>query len=324
MVKQLKSLTFVNDNISNTYQVSSNTTPDWNQNDETASDYVKNRTHYISDPVETVLLEETSIEFIDTDTVLLPGFIKLIEGCTYFVTFNRTEYECVAYGYNDSGMAIIGNGSLLGVEGGNGEPFVSVFMEHNTSALFVTQEAGTYALKIVGMIPEVVQLPAQFLVNSNICNGEGEYSINEGRGTAYGDFSHAEGMSTASGDFSHAEGEAATASGYASHAEGVAVIASGRHQHVQGRYNLRDTENKYALIVGNGIANARSNAHTLDWEGNAWFAGKIYTGGTGQDDGATEIVSLPAVTEADNGKVLRVVNGVWTAVSLNNAEGVSF
>lgn len=42
---------------------------------------------------------------------------------------------------------------------------------------------------------------------------------------------------------------------------------------------------KYAHIVGNGTSNTkRSNAHTLDWEGNAWFAGKVFVGGTGQDD----------------------------------------
>lgn len=33
---------------------------------------------------------------------------------------------------------------------------------------------------------------------------------------------------------------------------------------------------------------------------------------------------LPSVTEADNGKVLRVVNGVWAAVAIPNAEGVGF
>ena len=37
-----------------------------------------------------------------------------------------------------------------------------------------------------------------------------------------------------------------------------------------------DTENKYAHIVGNGTSNEnRSNAYTLDWDGNAWFAGDI-------------------------------------------------
>ena len=33
---------------------------------------------------------------------------------------------------------------------------------------------------------------------------------------------------------------------------------------------------------------------------------------------------VPAVTSTDNGKVLRVVNGAWTAVSLPSASGVSF
>lgn len=33
---------------------------------------------------------------------------------------------------------------------------------------------------------------------------------------------------------------------------------------------------------------------------------------------------LPSVTEADNGKVLRVVNGVWAAAIIPNAEGVGF
>lgn len=33
---------------------------------------------------------------------------------------------------------------------------------------------------------------------------------------------------------------------------------------------------------------------------------------------------LPAVTSSDNGKVLRVVNGVWAAAQLPSASGVSF
>lgn len=38
------------------------------------------------------------------------------------------------------------------------------------------------------------------------------------------------------------------------------------------------------------------------------------------DDGGL----LPAVTAADNGKVLRVVNGAWAAAAINDANGVSF
>lgn len=78
----------------------------------------------------------------------------------------------------------------------------------------------------------------------------------------------------------HAEGERTIADGSGAHAEGVGTIARDSGQHVQGRYNVPDTEYKYAHIVGNGSDTypdgfVRSNAHTLDWEGNAWYAGTV-------------------------------------------------
>lgn len=38
----------------------------------------------------------------------------------------------------------------------------------------------------------------------------------------------------------------------------------------------------------------------------------------------TQGETLPAVTSADNGKVLAVSNGAWAAVALPSASGVSF
>lgn len=44
----------------------------------------------------------------------------------------------------------------------------------------------------------------------------------------------------------------------------------------------------YAHIVGNGTSEEnRSNAHTLDWEGNAWFAGDVRIGGTNYANATT-------------------------------------
>lgn len=95
--------------------------------------------------------------------------------------------------------------------------------------------------------------------------------------TASNSFSHAEGNHTkANGESSHAEGFYTEASGDSSHAEGYNTTASGKYQHVQGKYNIEDTANKYAHIVGNGSSrDNKSNAHTLDWNGNAWFAGRV-------------------------------------------------
>ena len=106
----------------------------------------------------------------------------------------------------------------------------------------------------------------------------GNYSHAECSGaTASGHYSHAEGRyTTASGESSHAEGDSTIASGESSHAEGYDTNASGQYQHAQGKYNIKDTADKYAHIVGNGTSDTkRSNAHTLDWEGNAWFAGSV-------------------------------------------------
>ena len=93
--------------------------------------------------------------------------------------------------------------------------------------------------------------------------------------TASGAYSHAEGWgSTASNSASHAEGLDTTASGQCSHAEGSNTIASAAYQHVQGFYNL-EKDYSYIHIVGNGTKSNRSNAHTLDWFGNAWYAGTV-------------------------------------------------
>ena len=118
----------------------------------------------------------------------------------------------------------------------------------------------------------------------------GAASHAEGYSTiASGQSSHAEGnQTTASGNYSHAEGDNATASGLVSHAEGSGTTAQGNNQHVQGKFNIADTTSAY--IVGNGSRYSnKSNAHTLDWQGNAWFAGDVYTGstsGTNKDAGS--------------------------------------
>ena len=38
----------------------------------------------------------------------------------------------------------------------------------------------------------------------------------------------------------------------------------------------------------------------------------------------TNSAALPSVSSSDNGKILQVVNGAWTAVTISSATGVSF
>lgn len=116
--------------------------------------------------------------------------------------------------------------------------------------------------------------------------------------------SHAEGRSTTASDMAaHSEGYGTTASGEASHSENKSTVASGKYTHAQGEYTQANgyaetaigryntlsnanaqttyntTNSPYILVAGNGTAdNARSNAHTLDWSGNGWYAGKLTVG----------------------------------------------
>lgn len=164
----------------------------------------------------------------------------------------------------------------------------------------------------------MTELDSQFLSKTDP-KGVGSFSLNRKSGTEIGRNSHAEGSSTAasgnsahaegsnttaSGSYSHTEGDYTKASASSSHAEGSGTVAygvyshtegngttaSGKSTHVQGEYNIDQGGNNvsrsiYAHIVGNGTSNLnRSNAHTLDWSGNAWFAGNIKIGGSGQDD----------------------------------------
>lgn len=129
---------------------------------------------------------------------------------------------------------------------------------------------------------------------------QGDYSHSEGNCTeATGESSHAEGeFSTAIGQDSHAEGQSTRALGSASHAEGKDTTANGDNQHVQGKYNIEDSNSKYAHIVGNGTADtSRSNAHTIDWNGNGWYQGDVYVGGTNQDTNSKRLVSEATIKQ---------------------------
>ncbi len=117
---------------------------------------------------------------------------------------------------------------------------------------------------------------------------------------------------------------AGMALGAYSHAEGNQTIAACRSQHTEGEFNLVDPEfdvnndkrGRYVHIVGNGTHHTeRSNAHTLDWSGNAWFAGDIRIGGTNYDNARPLAEDLFLITPED---IDIICGGTITAATLNN------
>lgn len=147
------------------------------------------------------------------------------------------------------------------------------------------------------------------------------YSHAEGfKSGSTGEYSHVEGIvCESSGQGSHAEGYYTVSSGQCSHSEGCFTEAASQYQHVQGKYNVVDSNGVYAHIVGNGSnKNARSNAYTLDWKGNGWYAGKLSQEGTPTEnkDLATKkyvddkVTSLPQLSFNEAGELVVTINGV--------------
>ena len=142
-------------------------------------------------------------------------------------------------------------------------------------------------------------------VSSYASHAEGSYcTLPDGTkryGTASGYASHVEGGGChTTGSCAHAEGLATTASGAQSHVEGRYTIAAGGAQHVEGTANIEDTADTYIHIAGNGTFNERSNAYTLDWNGNAWYSGDVYVGstsGTDKDEGSKKLATEDFVRE---------------------------
>ena len=314
---------------------------DWNQNDESAPDYVKNRTHYFERTIGELFNEEV---FIEMGSHVSENLINLVLGGEYYVNIGNRFWDGLIareVSLNEAPSIAIGNLTLIAdVEDEQNSHLPFCIYETPTFIEFGivmdTSDDGYYNIAIGGTQETVKVIDSKFLPKSvtNLVAGElpgslrtiharpddeeyklgfsalatgyyseasgvyahaagyasiasGEGSHAEGQETfAAGAYSHSEGQFTeANGEGSHSEGSQTIASGAYSHAEGSNTIAAGTTSHVQGKYNIEDTEDKYAHIVGNGTRyNEKSNAHTLDWNGLGWFASSVKVGGTGQDD----------------------------------------
>lgn len=290
-----------------------NLAKDYEQNDENHSEYIKNRPFYTGDDILNYVRGET----FNTASGSWNTYPFLKEGMTYKIIWNGQEYFSTCETVN--GNLQIGNATVrTETPDTTKEPYLLQDMAGMlTFIYFIKEESQSYTYEIYESTKNVKVLDKKYIpyvagekaegrifeydgnsykggVNAEVFNdyvgnvATGSYSHVEGcNNIANHWYTHAEGLGVrASGSVSHSEGAYTVTTGSASHAEGSYTIAAAKDQHVQGTYNIEDTEERYAHIVGNGdySAKIRSNAHTLDWNGNGWYAGNLYVGGTSQDD----------------------------------------
>ena len=264
---------------------------------------------------------------------IITGYNATAKGPHSFAGGSGTTASGVAAFAYGSGATASGNDSFSFGAGTTAKGHQSVAFGGSTTA----EGMGSFALG--GGTKAIGQYSAAF---GGGTTAKGDYSLALGGGaTANGSYSFAFGTGAqANGMFSLAFGGGNTvfANGLASIAIGNGVTANGESQTVLGTLNIVDTlqanssKGNYLYILGNGSGAIRSNAHTIDWNGNAWFQGSVYVGGTSQTNGAEKLLTqsdlaaiLPVPTAADAGKILRVNSeGKYELVVLSNAEEATF
>lgn len=138
--------------------------PDWNQNDNAAADYVKNRPFYIGNRVENVLVEESTVPFDLTNGIYmgeLESTFSATVGETYKVSWDGAVYEssCVDF----SGMTIIGNLSLMGYGSDTGEPFIMNVQNGLGIVIATADTSASHTISISVYIESVVKINPKYL-----------------------------------------------------------------------------------------------------------------------------------------------------------------
>lgn len=121
------------------------TPPDFAQNDPSAPDYIKNRTHWAEAPVTTtteILPESTYEGFVDGYVEF--GALSILDfkpDTEYTVTWDGVEYTVMTKSYLN--FTICGNPAILGIEENaedNGQPFGFVYEGTQYISIFISND----------------------------------------------------------------------------------------------------------------------------------------------------------------------------------------
>lgn len=251
--KKYASEEYVNKKIANIPQ------SNWDQNDETAPDYIKNRPFYKSDGayvgmVQFVATSATTLQYTTTEdefyTVVLPYLQTIVgegEVCIIKIGENRGKISCIFdRGYFTFNGMFSGGGKYL-----IGEVWTLTINDENV----VFSEGSIYNIEFYNTLDPYVKIDPGYLPNivytsehAPVKFGDGANSTVQGLDTtASGTNSHAEGYgSNASGYHTHAEGYYTLTNGHGSHAEGWKTTATGNYSHAAGNQTI---SNQYGMYV---------------------------------------------------------------------------
>ena len=136
----------------------------WEQNDPTADDYIKNRPFYTDDSKKVVIVPNQQITFSDYEAPLaLSEIIEFVVGQSYKVKFDNVNYTCVAWDFN--GIGAIGNQILMGRPIDTGEPFIIMISKAEGIGIISSLTAtGTHAVEVTTSA-KIVKIDKKYLPN---------------------------------------------------------------------------------------------------------------------------------------------------------------
>ena len=150
---------------------------DYEQNDSTADDYIKNRPCYTEEIETTLTLLDGTFDFEeDLEVGLYISFqdnssLIFEEGKTYTVVFDGTSYSCIGYIPVEGLPTVLGNASLTdpSMSGGNNEPFIILSNGQLFIATNLTDASHTVKITTQEITTNIKQLDEKYIPDSIKC-----------------------------------------------------------------------------------------------------------------------------------------------------------
>lgn len=156
--------------------------PDWNQNDNSQADYIKNRPFYTGDPVVTEVIPETPLPFNLFPDEGLPVYVFIGEASAEQVAIWNSDWEELTFVWDNvtyttkpqeiEGEKAVGNVPAMMGTGNTGEPFIMIMSGSMIllASLFdevpadpSTAETKYHSISISCKIEEIVKVPTKYL-----------------------------------------------------------------------------------------------------------------------------------------------------------------
>ena len=244
---------------------------DWNQNDSTAADYVKNRPFYASDPVETVLVEESTVAFTENEGLYGAEFSSNFEatvGQTYKVSWDGSVYECTCVTFGEAPYPFIGNLSILGAGAGagadTGEPFVMATGNGSGIIILTADTSASHTFSISGLVQEVVKIAEKYLPDTVATKSDVEAAASAALRTASTANTAAKNAQTTANNAQTTANNAQTTANNAQTTANNAINAATGSVKFTSSQNLTDAQKKQARTnIGAGTSSFSGNYNDL-------------------------------------------------------------